>query len=125
MSAKSTPRARGGLCLAAGVCPGWVEAWWQWHGQTGAPPWIFTYAHYLLKEEVITPFQRCHFEPCSFVHYTEVDGASMVELDSGESVPLRIVVMIYVDDGQMWDNCATVCDPFTERMCKRLSLIHI
>ena len=40
MSAKSTPRARGGLCLAAGICPGWVEAWWQWHGQTGAPPWI-------------------------------------------------------------------------------------
>ena len=29
MSAKSTPRARGGLCLAAGICPGWVEAWWQ------------------------------------------------------------------------------------------------
>ena len=25
MSAKSTPRARGGLCLAAGICPGWVE----------------------------------------------------------------------------------------------------
>ena len=31
MSAVSTPRARGGLCLAAGICPGWVEtAWWQW-----------------------------------------------------------------------------------------------
>ena len=40
MSAVSTPRARGGLCLAAGICPGWVEAGWQWHGQTGAPPWI-------------------------------------------------------------------------------------
>ena len=30
--------------------------------------------------------------------------------------------MIYVDDGQMWDNCATVCDPFTERMCQRFSI---
>ena len=26
--------------LRAGICPGWVEAGWQWHGQTGAPPWI-------------------------------------------------------------------------------------
>ena len=43
MSAVSTPRARGGLCLAAGICPGWVEAWCMVAvtcGQTGAPPWI-------------------------------------------------------------------------------------
>ena len=40
MSAKSTPRARGGLCLAAGTCPGWVEGMVA-VGQTGARhPWI-------------------------------------------------------------------------------------
>ena len=40
MSAKSTPRARGGLCLAAGICPGWVEGMVA-VGQTGARhPWI-------------------------------------------------------------------------------------
>ena len=40
MSAKSTPRARGGLCLAAGICPGWVEGMMA-VGQTGARhPWI-------------------------------------------------------------------------------------
>ena len=40
MSAVSTPRARGGLCLAAGICPGWVEGMVA-VGQTGARhPWI-------------------------------------------------------------------------------------
>ena len=42
-SAKSTPRARGGLCLAAGIYPGWVEGMVA-VGQTGTrPPWIWIF----------------------------------------------------------------------------------
>ena len=29
--------------------------------------------------------------------------------------------MIYVDDGQTWDNCSEVCDAFYERLTTRFS----
>jgi len=68
-----------------------------------------------MTEECETPFQRCHFEPCTFTHF--LDG----EVDE-HGAPRRIICSVYVDDGRTWDNCAAVCDGFYERLKKRFSI---
>ena len=68
MSAKSTPRARGGLCLAAGICPGWVEAWWQWDKRArGIPGFsvVQAFGHQILN--VIMCFLQIFADFLSFV----------------------------------------------------------
>ena len=77
--------------------------------------WYNTFSHYLMKEETVTPFQRCHYEPCCFTHFVNSDDADE------DQPPVRIVLMIYVDDGQTWDNCPEVCDAFYVRMTTRFS----
>lgn len=93
-----------------------------WHLQRalyGGPDsgrvWYNTFAHFLMTEECETPFQRCHFEPCTFTHF--LDG----EVDE-HGAPRRIICSVYVDDGRTWDNCAAVCDGFYERLKTRFSI---
>ena len=93
-----------------------------WHLQRalyGGPDsgrvWYNTFAHFLMTEEVETPFQRCHFEPCTFTHF--LDG----QVDE-HGAPRRIICSVYVDDGRTWDNCAAVCDGFYERLKTRFSI---
>ena len=74
--------------------------------------WYNTYAHYMMHEETICPFQRCHFEPCTFV--SVIDGEA--------TPPVRIICSVYVDDGRTWDNCADVCDGFYDRLSARFSI---
>ena len=54
--------------------------------------WYNTFSHYLMKEETVTPFQRCRYEPCCFTHFVNSDDAD------DDQPPVRIVLMIYVDD---------------------------
>ena len=54
-----------------------------------------------MVEEQVTPFKRCHFEPCTFTHFR--DG--LVDLNGRDQ---RIVLSVYVDDGRTWDNCHTM-----------------
>ena len=53
--------------------------------------WYNTFAHFLMTEEIETPFQRCHFEPCTFTHF--LDG----QVDE-HGAPRRIICSVYVDD---------------------------
>ena len=78
--------------------------------------WYNTLAHYLMKEDQITPFQRCHFEPCTFTHF--IDGES----DPQTGAPCRILCSVYVDDGRLWDNSSTVADEFLIRLQNRFSI---
>ena len=93
-----------------------------WHLQRalyGGPDsgrvWYNTFAHALMKEETITVFQRCHFEPCTFTHF--IDG----QVDKNGR-PQRIVCSVYVDDGRTWDNCNQICDKFYKRLRDRFSI---
>ena len=70
-----------------------------WHLQRalyGGPDsgrvWYNTFAHFLMKEDQITPFQRCHHEPCTFTHF--LDGQT-----DANGAPKRIICSVYVDDG--------------------------
>jgi len=45
-----------------------------------------------MKEDQITPFQRCHHEPCTFTHF--LDGQT-----DANGAPKRIICSVYVDDG--------------------------
>ena len=74
--------------------------------------WYNTYAHYMMKGETICPFQRCHFEPCTFVSV----------IDGDAQPPVRIICSVYVDDGRTWDNCASDCDGFLHRLSQRFSI---
>ena len=93
-----------------------------WHLQRalyGGPDsgrvWYNTFAHFLMKEDQITPFQRCHHEPCTFTHF--LDGQT-----DANGAPKRIICSVYVDDGRTWDNCVDVCDGFYERLRQRFSI---
>ena len=97
-----------------------VEYVWQlqralYGGPDSGRVWYNTFAHYMMKEETVTPFQRCHFEPCAFTHF--IDGKVDVN-----GAPQRIVCVVYVDDGRTWDNCKMVCDGFYTRLQERFSL---
>ena len=39
-----------------------------------------------------------------------------------EQVPERILCLIYVDDGQIWDNAPATCDGFLRRLKQRFSI---
>ena len=93
-----------------------------WHLQRalyGGPDsgrvWYNTFAHYVMVEEQVTPFKRCHFEPCTFTHFR--DG--LVDSNGRDQ---RIVLSVYVDDGRTWDNCPDVCDGFYSRLKSRFSI---
>jgi hypothetical protein len=93
-----------------------------WHLQRalyGGPDsgrvWYNTFAHFLMVEDSVTTFQRCHFEPCTFTHF--LDG----QIDE-YGAPRRIICSVYVDDGRTWDNCAAVCDEFYVRLKERFSI---
>ena len=88
--------------------------------------WYNTFAHYLMHEEQETPFQRCHYEPSAFTHFVSprpvVDEPGRVVYADPSAVPERILCLIYVDDGQVWDNVAETCDGFLERLQERFSI---
>ena len=70
----------------------------------------------MMKEETVTPFQRCHFEPCASTHF--IDGQVDVN-----GAPQRIACVVYVDAGRTWDNILQrVCDGFYMRLQERFSL---
>ena len=97
-----------------------VEYVWQLQRALYGSPdsgrvWYDTFALYMMEEETVTSFQRCHFEPCVFTHF--LDGQVDVN-----GAPQRIVCVVYVDDGRTWDKCNTVCDGFYTRLQERLSL---
>ena len=77
--------------------------------------WYNTFSHFLIKEDTVTPFQRCHFEPCTFTHFR--DG----QFDEN-GAPQRIICSVYVDDGRTWDNCPEACDGFYVRLKDRFSI---
>ena len=68
-----------------------------------------------MVEEQVTPFKRCHYEPCTFTHFR--DG--LVDSNGRDQ---RIVLSVYVDDGRTWDNCHDVCDGFYSRLKSRFSI---
>ena len=37
--------------------------------------WYNTFSHYLMKEDTVTSFQRCHYEPCCFTQFVDSDDA--------------------------------------------------
>ena len=74
-----------------------------------------------MEEETETPFQRCHFEPAAFTHFLSprpvIDEPGRVVYDPADAVPERILCLLYVDDGQVWDNSTAACDGFSSSVC--------
>jgi len=75
--------------------------------------------------ETMTPFNRCHFDPCALWHVVdEVVTLDTKHLVRSEKPPteMRINLVIYVDDGRTWDTCAAICDAFYIRLADAFSI---
>ena len=78
------------------------------------------------REEKETPFNRLHYDPSAFCHVCDEFTVTNVTKNkcfaTRVDMPLRINLMMYVDDGRTFDNCAPVCDAFMTRFCDRFSI---